>query len=173
MRWFTVLLGLLALGLTVPRPASAQSHFTDCLSKTETNATILIPADAEVQWGTEAPAPGDEIAVFSPDGQCSGVEVWTGKNIAVTVWSGQAPPTSRAGSRPAPGLQSGDSLQFRVWDASDAREYTPRQHQVTHQFSDAKPYYRTSGRFVSNGIYLLTTLRFETVQADRTDSERP
>ncbi len=172
MRWLTFVTGLLALGV-VASPAVAQSHFTDCLSKTETNATLLIPSDAELQWGSEAPAPGDEIAVFSPDGQCSGVEVWTGESIAVAVWSGATPPTSTAGSRPASGLQSGDSLQFRVWDASTAREYAPRRYQVTHRFSDTKPFYTTTDRFVPDGIYVLTMLRFDSVQAERRDSERP
>ena len=65
------------------------------------------------------PAPGDQLAVFSPDSAvCAGLATWTGSNIAITVWGDDTQ------TAPLDGLLSGDQMLFRIWDQSAATEFS-------------------------------------------------
>lgn len=73
---------------------------------------MAVPATFVVNGGLVL-APGDEIAIFTPNGEiCAGVATWTGSNIAVTAWGddSQTPDID--------GLQSGQVMAFRIWDQS-------------------------------------------------------
>jgi hypothetical protein len=90
-------------------------HFSNCVTRTGNNATIAVPADVEING--PALMPGDEIAVFTPDGSiCAGVSVWSGANIAITAWGDDSQTTL------IDGLRDGEPMVFRVWLASMARD---------------------------------------------------
>ncbi len=93
------------------------SHFmfTD---KTGNNMTVIVTTAINPLVGNIAIENSDEIGVFTASGLCVGGAVWSGNNIAVTVW-GDDDQTS-----PVDGISAGEMLQFRLWDASANQEYT-------------------------------------------------
>lgn len=98
-----------------PTPATITSHFSGCVARTGSNATIAVPANIEVNG--PALAPGDEIAVFTPDRSiCAGVAVWTGQNIAITAWGDDSQ------TEAVDGMREGERMLFKVWLASAGRE---------------------------------------------------
>lgn len=100
-----------------PTVAGSGQHFADCVSSTGNNATIAVPNDTQISGGLTLAA-GDEVAVFTPDGQiCAGVEVWLGQNIAITVWGDDSQTPQQDG------LQTGDVMRFHIWDASESVQY--------------------------------------------------
>lgn len=133
-----------------PVVATAQSssdvtgavHFVDCAFRTGGNATIGIPA-AIVQEGGIALEPGDEIAIFTPDGAtCTGAAVWNGSNTAISAWGDD--PQSDA----VDGLQEGDELRFRIWDQSAGEEID----------ISAAAYELGDGKYTADGIYVVSRL---------------
>lgn len=132
-------------------PAQAQNHFTNCTQRTGSNATIIIPSDIYTDIGGRSIEVGDEIAVFSEDGTCAGVVVWTGVNVALTAWG--VDPFLGEGQ----GFGVGDPLHFRVWSAASDREYGTTDSIVVG-FSSDRPYYNHSGLYTPDAIYVLKTL---------------
>lgn len=143
--------GLVLLG--VAGSAQAQSHFKDCATRTATNATIIIPVEAQVRLNGVPLERGDEIAVFGSNGACVGSVVWTGQNLALTAWGMDA-----IGA--VPGLETNEPMQFRVWDASTQTEYGPANSRLDLDFGsgDSRTHFTTENRYVPNGIYLVDTL---------------
>ncbi|MBN2281656.1 MAG: hypothetical protein JXQ65_13830 [Candidatus Marinimicrobia bacterium] len=87
-------------------------HFSSVLYTGE-NTTIVVPAvinPVDEQGNTLSV--GDEIAVFNTRGQCCGMEIWRGENIAITVWGDNEMTAA------VDGLLSGDTLFFKLWDKS-------------------------------------------------------
>ena len=63
-------------------------------------------------------APGDRLAVFSPDNAvCTGLATWTGSNIAITFWGDDTQ------TAVLDGTLSGGHMIFRFGDQSRATEY--------------------------------------------------
>jgi|GEM_PF-6167853 hypothetical protein len=93
----------------------SQTHFT-FTSNTGNNMTVLIQSSINPTVDGSAIANGDEIGVFTPAGLCVGAAAWTGANIAVTVWGDNDQTTVTDGAK------AGDTLKFRVWDASATKE---------------------------------------------------
>lgn len=117
-------------------------HYSDCVTRTGNNATVGIPRDMALA-GSLSLEKGDEIAVFSQDGViCAGVAVWTGQNIALTAWGDDVQ------TEEIDGLVAGDTMQYRIWDVSEAFEYEVTA--VTYQTGD--------GIFVSDSIHLIDSL---------------
>ncbi len=95
------------------QPAAAQ-HFTSCLTSAN-NSTVFVSDSVAVTLGDgQALDVGDEIAVFTDDGDCAGVVTWEGTNAVISA-AGEVDfePDSTGGFAP------GELLQFRVWDASE------------------------------------------------------
>ena len=83
-------------------------HFTSCAQNTGNNATIAIKSSGAFA-NNLALQTGDEIAVVTPSGACVGAGVWTGANLAITVWGDD-------GATPAvDGLQVGQEYSFQIW----------------------------------------------------------
>ena len=125
-----------------PQPAAAGvasgPHF-DCTLNAAENATIAVTTETSVN-GDLVLEPGDEIAIFTPNGDiCAGSAVWPGENIAITAWGDDSQ------TEGVDGLVNGDSLHFRIWDASEQVEY-----QVA-----AVDYQEGDGIFVEDGIYIV------------------
>ena len=113
-------------------------HF-DCAAQADVNATVAVTTGISIDGGLVL-EPGDEIAIFTPNGDiCAGSAVWPGENIAITAWGDDSQ------TEGVDGLVNGDSLHFRIWDASEQVEY-----QVT-----AVDYQEGDGIFVEDGIYIV------------------
>lgn len=140
----SLVLGLVSLLAT---SASAQVHFEDCASVTGGNANIVIPLSIEPTVDGAALAAGDEIAVFTPEGLCAGTATWTGGSISVAAWLDDLITPEVDGFIP------GDSITYRVWDASAGEELAF----VSVEYASDQPFYRTDGKYGANSIYALST----------------
>ena len=119
---------------------SQTTHFL-YTANTGNNATIGIPTSINPTIGGVAIAVGDEIGVFTPAGLCVGAAVWTGSNIAITVWGDNNQTTA------VDGIKAGEQMQFRMWRKSTNTEY-PAQVTFTQGTSN----------YTANGIYQLGSL---------------
>jgi hypothetical protein len=134
----------------LPGQAQTTSHFGECSPRTNSNATIVLPADASIALGADSVEAGDEIAVFNAAGECVGAASWMGVNTTLTVWGSDLVHEEDVG------LHDGEAMRFRGWDLSEQTEYS----NATVSFSDTKPYLITENRYVSDGIYVLETLHY-------------
>lgn len=147
VRQSAFLIVYIIVGSLIAHTAHAQSHFDSCISRTAENAIVIIPAGINP---TVAGAPieaGDEIAVFTDDGTCAGVTVWSGESTSLAAWG--ADEYSAIG-----GYEAGDRLRFVVWDASEDAEY--RSVRVT--YSDRSALFQSDGLYGSNAIFELAGL---------------
>jgi len=129
-------------------PALGQ-HFSDCLSTTS-NATILIPEGVSSSLGADDQplASGDEIAVFTDDGDCAGAGQWNGSSLALAA--------AGINSQEASGFAPGDILNFRVWDASAEVAY---QTEVTYaSCGTVDPLCRDDGRYQESALFKLSEI---------------
>jgi hypothetical protein len=128
--------------------SKSQTHFT-FTANTGANAIVGIPASIKPTIDGAPIVPGDEIGAFTPGGLCVGAKVWTGVNIAITVWSDntQTPTVD--------GITNGETILFRIWQQATAKEYS----RVAVTYSSAEPIYNVSGLYVDNGLYALTSLQ--------------
>ncbi len=85
-----------------------QVHF-QFTANTGENGIIAIPAAVAPGINNVALVIGDEIGAFNPFGLCVGAVVWTGANLALTVW-GDDPTTPVVD-----GLLVNDAISFRLW----------------------------------------------------------
>jgi hypothetical protein len=143
----------------------AQSHFTDCLSGTASNATMIISEAADVAISGRSLSPGDEIAVLRPGGRCVGAVVWTGGSVALAIWGGPAAPGATADS--LHGLRSGDPMTFAIFDVSTDTVYSSEHGPSTIRFQTEPAHLVSENRFVPDGIYRLETLHVSTAHAER------
>ena len=128
--------------------ASAQTHFSGCVSLTGNSAHVLIPAGVTASIDGNAAATGDELAVFTPGGTCAGSVVWGTSSRALTMWGDdRVTPT-------ADSFVDGDAIRFAFWDASTQTEYSD----VTVQFLNGESYYETSGLYAEDAVYVLSAL---------------
>ncbi|NND72403.1 MAG: PKD domain-containing protein [Rhodothermales bacterium] len=149
------LVALLCLATGVTGTVQAQTHFTGCVSSTGENATVLVNDTIGPSIDGVALASGDEIAVFTTEGLCVGVEVWTGINIALTVWGDNSLTTEKDG------LSASEQMNFVVWDASSQTEFGNSYGSVDVAYSSVSPYNGT-GLYDSDAIYQLTLLAAST-----------
>lgn len=100
-------------------PSSAVSqHFTECLTSAN-NTTIFVADSVAVTLGDGAAlANGDEIAVFTDEGDCAGVVTWEGSNTVISAAGrSEFDPDSTGG------FEAEELIQFRVYDASEQIVY--------------------------------------------------
>jgi len=165
MRFLRLVLFITALSVGTSDAVRAQSPFTDCLTGTASNATIIISETADLGVSGRSLTPGDEIAVLRPGGRCVGVVVWTGGSVALTIWGGPAAPGATADS--LHGLHSGDSMVFAIYNASTDTVYSSAHGPSTVRFQTEPPHLVSDNRYVPDGIYRLVTLHVSTAHAER------
>lgn len=146
-RGSTLLSVALALCCYYPKQAHAQEHFADCVSLTGSNANVIVPASIDPRVDGDSLAPGDEIALFTPEGLCAGVITWNAGNGSITAWGENTITPEKDG------FAVGDTILFRVWDASAGREA----RNVAVGYSAAQPFYRIEGTYNENAIYALSS----------------
>jgi hypothetical protein len=134
-----------------PHVAPGQ-HFSGCLT-TATNATLLVPDDVTSTLGAagDALSAGDEIAVFTSDGQCAGSGSWQDASLAIAV--------AGTNSQESGGYENDELLQLQVWDASAGAQYEAA---VTYASCDgSNPLCQTDGRYSADAFYALASLSAE------------
>lgn len=140
---FVSLIAIWGLLLATP-PAAAASHFTDCVERTGSGATIVLTTDAPVVPDGSRMEVGDEVAVFTPEGICAGVAIWSGENLALTAWSDNPMTEDKDG------FANGDSITFTVWDADLQEAYQATEATFDPDFA--------TGPFRDNDIFVLSEL---------------
>lgn len=151
-------LGVLTLLLLTvsSRSAPAQSPFEACLDATSGNATVIIPANAQISIDGRTLSPGDEIAAVDANGQCVGHLTWSGTGSeALTVWEAGLFRDSRAGLHP------GDPIALCVWRQDDKRLFTPENSTLNIQLDTSAPHLRDTLRYQRNGMYVVEAIVVE------------
>ena len=145
----------LLLGATlaaVSHFAEAQTHFSECVSATGSNASVIIEPVVAPTVDGAAFTSGDEIAVYNASGLCAGVETWTGSVIALTVW-GDDPFTTAVD-----GMAANEAMRFVLWDQSAGKEFGLASGSTVTAGFDSNPPYKGTGSFTADAIYRLTSL---------------
>jgi hypothetical protein len=142
---------LFALSFAVVSATWAQQHFTSCLSSNVNDAVVVIPTDANVTLGTagDSLSTGDEIAVYSDDGECAGMAIWDGAKSAVSF--AVADRDSTAGL--LTGYVTGEPLKFRVWLQSSDEEA-----EASVSYTCSLPTCRSDGKYEPGATYEVTDL---------------
>ena len=85
--------------------------YYDCPFPTDNNMTLGIPEDVLNSFLT----PGIEVGIFAPNGQLVGSGVYTGENMAVSLWGDDelSPETD--------GLIVGADFNIRIWDGQSEK----------------------------------------------------
>ena len=134
--------GYLVCGLALAGGlARAQSHFVFA-GNTGNNATVAVPASINPTADGQPLQVGDEIGVFSPGGMCAGAVVWTGVNVALTVWGDDDQTTL------TDGMHAGETLTYRIW----------RLAANTEDRAVIASYSQGAGTYAPNGISVLASL---------------
>jgi hypothetical protein len=95
---------------------------------------------------------GDEIAVYTKDGQCAGAGSWEGENLAIAV--------AGTNSQEPVGYEAAQPLQFQVWDASAEVRYIAT---VTYAAcNNGSLRCRGDGNYANDAFYTLASLSTDT-----------
>ncbi len=129
-----------------------------CAQRTGIQATMILPADADLSVQGRPLMPGDQVAVFSEEGVCAGFMTWTGDNAALTMW-GDNYLTSEID-----GLLGGDPMHIRIRTAASGTEYSDRNSRVTLTFRDDAAHLTATPTFTPDGIYVVETLSIDSVE---------
>ena len=130
----------------------------DCSFRTGIDATIVFPIDATISIHGDALTPGDEIAVYSEEGECVGRVQWTGQSVALTVWGDDMMTPE------ADGLLEGDEMHFHIRHTESGSEHSPQNSVITVEFAEDEPYLATTPHFVPNGIYIVQSLTVRSLE---------
>lgn len=147
-----ILLVLLMM-LVAPSSVRAQSHFNSCVSRTGSNAHLLIPAEAKAGMtiGGVPISVGDELAAITPEGVCAGALVWTDDAQALAIWGDDSFTSAKES------FVDGDPIRLVFWDASAKQEY----QSVDISLSAAQPFYSIEFTYEKNALYLLDALTID------------
>ena len=140
------------LTLTVPwftSLATAQP-FTPkaCNQYAQNTATILITEETESAFGSGRQLErGDVVALVTKKGNCAGMATWQGANTALPVseyWSDSL--------STVPGYETGDKLQYRLWDASQDSVYEADVSYASCEMC------KSENTFANDGVYVLARI---------------
>lgn len=123
-------------------------HFNECATLTGETATVVIGAESIPLVNGLPLQPGDELAVFTPDGLCAGMTTWSGNSAAIAVWANDP------GSDQTDGFVVGEALSFRAF--SGGVVHGGDGSSVSVAFN---PNFQ-SGTFAVDAIYVIDELTF-------------
>jgi hypothetical protein len=141
---------LLALLLHVPPAQATPSHFTECVEPTAASASIIFPETATLDLDAQLHE-GDEVAVFTPEGICAGVGVWSGDALALAVWEDD-PLTDEVD-----GFTRGQDLAFRLWKSGSSREIGDAEA-LSVEFDSS---YSVEGGYAHDAVFVVSSMRAE------------
>jgi hypothetical protein len=149
----------------LPRPSAGQALFSDCNVQTETNATLIFPAGTEILLD-KRPLKGPlQIAVFTPQGECSGVTTWTGASTALTAWGHISRGSTPRSQKNA--LSPDDSLHIRLYSPDTGTIYSSSNADISLSLRSNEPHLEGNPHFVPDGIYVIDSIRVRTSLASR------
>lgn len=137
-------------------PVLVLAQDLDCVSRSGSTGTVLIPDDVEIDIEGRPIAEGQQLTAHGEDGRCVGLLPWQGDAQALTVW-GTAP-----FSEQTDGLESGEAMSFRLYDPADPSHY----HELTVTLAQDSELYQSSKHFVSNGVYRVEAIRSQKVRVE-------
>jgi hypothetical protein len=126
-------------------------HFTDCITNTGANSTMIIPAgtpEIDLPEGVMLEE-GDELAIFSSEvGLCVGALSWDGviDAQAMTIWG------DNELTEEIDGLVEVEEMSWKLWDRSEDKEHEIK---VTYRQSI---HLNGDGIFYKDNIYVLESL---------------
>lgn len=147
--------GLLFVALVfAPTIGLAQTNIGPCLTNANSNATAVLsssisatvgPSDESLEGGTSP----DSIAVLTPDGDCVGITAWNE--------SGTSLPVAGNGSQVSTGIETGELLRFRLYDASrDVIDQAIVEYTDCSSVSDdLQSLCEDDGRYTTDAIYVI------------------
>lgn len=148
IRSFRHLFGFVFL-LLVPYTAWGQQHFTNCITTDVNDATVLVPSTVDL-GALDSLKTGDEIALFSNDGQCAGVGVWNAGEDALSIAVAGVDTTAEISN----GYEADETLKYRIW-----REQADQEVNVsTASYTCTLPGCRSNGEYKRDAIYEVTKL---------------
>jgi len=157
-----VLLILVVVLVWGPVHARAQFDGAPCVSRTPSNASVILPSDLEIVVDGAAVTGRVQVGVFTARGTCVGATTWAGEATALVAW-GTAEEGESAGmpDRAAveEALAPGDTMQIRLWDPSTGNRHSLAAGQVDLTFRAGAPHLVSHPRYVPNGIYVLDRIR--------------
>lgn len=95
-----------------------ESHFEVIPYDTNSVGLLIIPFENAPTINGEPLEISDEIAVFTPLNVCAGMGVWAGETLAFDVWG------DNFFQEGILGFKSYEPFKFKIWDASEQREFT-------------------------------------------------
>lgn len=129
--------------------AQAPTHFANCAQFTGRTATLLFPTDAVLTIDGENLQVGDEIAAFTPGGNCAGAAVYMGGALALPVWEDD--PYTEAYD----GFSKGEALAIHVYQRATGMVV---QAAGTGPLVSYDPAYDTKGEFSPDAVLVVTAL---------------
>lgn len=145
----------------------AQSPFSDCASRTETNATLLLPGDLRISIEGRQPEDSLRIAVFNSAGKCTGVATWKGSPTAITVWGRSD--TRQSSLTAEKTLSPGDSMTIRVFDPASRTLYEPSNAHTSLSLRTNKTHLSPSFVYSPGGIYVVDEIKVRSDLVSRKD----
>ena len=115
-----------------------KNFFYNNLKNTGENMTLGIPISS---WSS-LPSIGDEIGVFSLNGQLVGSEIFNGESLAIPIWGDDLTTIENDG------LSSGEKFILKLWDHSSGQE----------KYLDIKGWSEGSGIYYPNAISVTSNL---------------
>lgn len=152
---------VLVLGMLVwdlDTPATAQSPFSECTTRTATNATLILPNSVEVILDGESHGGPLHVAAFSPEAKCAGTTTWNGEPTSLTVW-GTNDPDHEPPSKSENALHPGDPISIHLYNPDAKTKYDPSNSRVRLSFQSGEPHLLTNLQYVPDGIYVLDKIR--------------
>lgn len=148
-----LLASLLLLGTAAVSPTFAQSPFSECPSRTATNASLVLPQDFEIILDDSKVDSPVHIGVFTPEGHCAGSTHWSGEATTLTVWGNndESPHSSASDTVFTPG----DRFYVHLFVPTTNTTYVPSNSEITLSFRSDQPHLTTSPKYVPDGIYAL------------------
>lgn len=129
--------------------------FDSCVQNIN-NATVVVPASVQAVVSGEAIEAGDEIAVFTADGTCVGHGIWNDESLSIAA--------AGVDSQTPDGYRAGESLQFRVWDASSSAAYEA--NVAYTPCADGDPLCKDDGQYEHNVLYSIEQIETITTLGD-------
>ncbi|MBN1541045.1 hypothetical protein JW992_02790, partial [candidate division KSB1 bacterium] len=109
-------------------------------ANTGQNATVILPADSQPLADGQALNDGDVIGCFTRQGLCAGHRVWSGENLALTVWGDNDQTTT------VDGFLAGELFCFRLYRPDCGKEWIL----VEPDFSQG------DGKYTANAVQILS-----------------
>jgi hypothetical protein len=144
--------------------ARGQSNYEQaCLSNVD-NATVVLPASADVSLPNgEQMEARDTLAVYNDQGTCVGYEVWAADGTDLALAAAGPNEVDAAQN----GLAVGESLKFEVYDVSSAERFDLRTNVVYKPCNEVGiPLCRSDGAYRNGALFVVSDFSEESLPVE-------